>query len=87
LAVAPPRLDKGPQPIGIVSLVGDDDGVLAEIFQKGFGTGQIVSLARCDQDLDRPALVVDARMDFGREPSTASPHTTISTLFLTPEAC
>ena len=32
-------------------------------------------------------LVVDARMDFGREPSATSPHTTISTLFLTPEAC
>ena len=81
------RLDMGPQAIGIIGLVGDNDGVLAEAGQKRFGAGQIVGLARRDQDLDRPALVVDARMDFGREPSAASPHTTISTLFLTPEAC
>jgi hypothetical protein len=26
-------------------------------------------------------------VDFRREPAAASPHTTISTLFLTPEAC
>ena len=81
------RLDKGPQTIGVVGLVGYNNGVLAEVGQKRFGAGQIVGLARCDQDLDRPALVVDARMDFGREPSAASPQTTISTLFLTPEAC
>jgi len=81
------RLDMGSQAIGIVGLVGDNDGVLTEVGQKRFGAGQIVGLARCDQDLDRPALVVDARMDFGREPSTASPQTTISTLFLTPDAC
>jgi hypothetical protein len=77
----------GPQAIGIVGLVGDDNGVLAEVGQKRFGAGQIVGVARCDQDLDRPALLVNARMDFGREPSAASPQTTISTLFLTPEAC
>jgi len=79
--------DMGPQPIGIISFVGDDDGVPAETGQKRLGAGQIVGLAGGDQDLDRPALVVDARVDFRREPSAASPHTTISTLFLTPEAC
>jgi len=81
------RFDMGPQPIGVISFVGDDDGVPAETGQKRFGTGQVVGLAGSDQDLDRSALVVDTRVDFRREPSAASPHTTISTLFLTPEAC
>ena len=76
-----------PQAIGVIGFVGDDDGILPEIAQKEIGAGQVMGLAWSDQDLDRPALVVDARMDFCREPSAASPNTTISTLFLTPEAC
>ena len=56
------RLDMSPQAISIISLVGDNDGVLTEARQKRFGAGQIVGLARCDQDLDRPTLVIDARM-------------------------
>jgi hypothetical protein len=81
------RLDVSPQAIGVIGFVGDDDGILPEIAQKEIGAGQVMGLAWSDQDLDRPALVVDARMDFCREPSAASPNTTISTLFLTPEAC
>ena len=72
---------------GVVGLVGDHDGILPNIPQKEIGTDQIVGLAWSDQDLDRPTLVVDADMDFRRQPSSTSPNTTISTLFLTPEAC
>ena len=62
LAVAP-RAYMGSQAIGIVGLVGYNDGVLAKVGKKRFSAGQIVGLARCDQDLDRPALVVDARQN------------------------
>lgn len=75
------------QAISIISLVGDDDGAAGEIGQERFGTRQVMGLPRRNQELERPALAVDPRMDFRGEPPAASPHTAISTLFLTPEAC
>jgi len=81
------RLDVKSQAIGVIGLVSDDDGAVGEIGKEGFGAGQVVCLSRRDQELERPALAVDPRVDFRGEPAAASPHTAISTLFLTPEAC
>ena len=75
------------QAIGVIGLVGDDDGAVSEIGKERFGTGQVVGLSSRDQELERPALAVHPRVDFRGEPAAASPHTAISTLFLTPEAC
>jgi hypothetical protein len=77
----------GPNAICVIGLVGDNDGAAIKISKEWFRTGQVMGLARRNQELDRPALAVDPRMDFRREPASASPHTTISTLFLTLEAC
>ena len=79
--------DASSDTVGIVSLVGDDNGPPLEIGQERFGPRQIVRLAGSDQDLRRPALAVDARVDLGRETAAAASNTTISTLFLGPEAC
>jgi len=73
--------------IRIVTFVGDDDGVFLEAVEQGWSTGDIMDLAGRYQQADREAFRVDPRMDFGGEASPASAHTTISTLFLTPEAC
>jgi hypothetical protein len=81
------RFDVKAEAIGVIGLVRDDDGAAGEIGQKRFGAGQIMRLSRRDQELERPALAVDPRVDLRGEPAAASPHTTISTLFLTPEAC
>ena len=80
-------LDVGSQSIGIIGLVGDNDGAAGEIGQKRFGARQIMGLSGRNQELKRPALAIDAGVDFRREPAPAAPHTTIATLFLTPEAC
>lgn len=80
-------LDVNSQTIGVIGLVGDDDGAAGEIGQQRFGGGEVMGLTRRNQELERPALVVDPRVDFRCEATAASPHTTISTLFLTPEAC
>jgi len=80
-------LDVNAQAIGIVRLVGDDDGATGESSQERFGAGQVMCLSRRNQKLERSALAVDPRVDFRGEPAAASPHTAISTLFLTPEAC
>lgn len=82
-----PGLDVNSQAIRVIGLVGDDDSTAGESGQERFGTGEVMRLPRRNQELERPALAVDPRMDFRGEPAAASPHTTISTLFLTPEAC
>jgi len=80
-------LDVKSQAIGVVGLVGDDDGAVSEIGKERFGAGQVMCLSGRDQELERPPLAVDPCVDFRGEPAAASPHTAISTLFLTPEAC
>lgn len=75
------------QAIGVVGLVSDNDGVWGEFGQERFSACQVMRLSGRNQQLERPALAVNARVDFRGEPTAASPHTAISTLFLTPEAC
>ena len=81
------RPEVGPHAVGVIGLVGNDDGTTINIGKEQFCTGQVMGLTGRNQELDRPALVVDPGVDFRRESAAASPHTAISTLFLTPEAC
>ena len=79
--------DAGTDAVGVVALVGNDDGTLFDAFEQRFGMRHVVIVARRDQEMDRTALRVDAGVDFRREAAAASPHATISTFFSTPEAC
>ena len=81
------RADQRPNAVGVVALVGDDDGTPLETLEQRLRAGGVVVLSRRDQQPDRPALRVDARVDLRGEASATSPNTTNSTLFLTPEAC
>ena len=45
------------------------------------GTDRIMIVAGRDQEADRAAFRIDARVDFRREPASASAHTTIATFF------
>lgn len=58
-----------------------------EIAQQDGRALHIVCLTWCDQEPERAALLVNERVDFGREPSSATTHATISTLFFAPAAC
>ena len=73
--------------VGVIGFVGDDEGARLETIEQGFGGRHVVVASRRDQEADRPAFRVDARVDFRREPAPASTDTTNATLFLTPEAC
>ena len=81
------RADVGPDPVGVVALVGDDDRLACKIAQQDGGTLRIVRLTRRDQEAERAALLIDERVDLGREPASAATHATISTPFLAPAAC
>ena len=73
--------------IRIVAFVGNDDGVLLKTLEQRFSAGNVVDLAGRDQEADRATFRVDPRVDLRAEAPAASAHTTISTLFLAPEAC
>ena len=79
--------DAGSNTVGIVAFVGDDDSARLEPLKQRLGARDVVVVARRDQEADRPAFAVNARVDLGREPAPASTDTTNSTLFFTPEAC
>jgi hypothetical protein len=67
--------------VGIGVLVGDDDGTLLEVVEQSWRKGRVVDLAGRDQEPDRKAVRIDARVDFRGEASSASARTTISSLF------
>jgi len=79
--------DAGAHAVGVVALVGNHHGAPIEAFEQSRGAGHVVIVAGRDQEADRAALAVDARVDLRGEAASASPHTTNSTLFFTPEAC
>ena len=73
--------------VRIVAFVGNDHGTLLKTGEQRFGAGNVMHLAGRDQEADWATFRVDPRVDLRAEASSTSPHTTISTLFLTPEAC
>jgi len=73
--------------VGVIGLVGNDDGTILEPIEQGVCARGVMRLARRDQEADRTAFRVDARVDLCGDAAAASAHTTISTLFLGPEAC
>lgn len=79
--------DMSANAVGVVALVCDDDGSWLKTIEQRFSVRNVVDFAGRDQEPDRAAFGVDARVDLRGEAPSASPHTTISTLFLTPEAC
>lgn len=79
--------DAGTHAVGVIAFVGKDDCARFKPVEQGLGRSDVVVVARRNQQLDRPALGVDTRVDFRRETAPAPTDTTNSTLFLTPEAC
>ena len=79
--------DVGPDPVGVVGLVGDDGRLARKIAQQNGRALCIVRLTGRDQEAERAALRIDERVDLGREPASAATHATISTPFLAPAAC
>ena len=86
---SPRSVDLGVLPRGAHSFAEDinNQSFIAGYGDQRLGTGDIMLVARRDQEADRAAFRVDPRVDLRGEAAAASPHTTISTLFLTPEAC
>lgn len=78
--------DQGPQRIGIVATVGEQQAVLAKPAQHIVSARAVVSLAFRQLDVDRETVRVDERVDFGREPAAGTAHATASAAFFSPLA-
>ena len=78
--------DQGPQRIGIVATICEQQAVFAERTQHIVGAGAVVSLAFRQLDVDREPVRIDERVDFGREPAAGTAHATAAAAFFSPLA-
>ena len=74
-------LDMSPDPVGIVALVGEDDGARGEIVEQLSGGLAVGRLTQGEREADRSAARVCPGIDLGAQSSSAAAHTTISTAF------
>ena len=81
------RLDASAEPIGVVGLVGEQDGSLAQPTEQLGGGRTIRRLAGREHQFERQAMCIGERMDLGGQSSSAAAHTTISTVFFVFAAC
>jgi len=79
--------DLAAQPIGVISLVGEDDGAFAQMAEQLGGGWTVARLARRQQQLDRQAAGIGQGMDFGGQPATRAAHTAIRVAFFELAAC
>ena len=78
--------DLRPQRIAIVAAIGKQHAAFAEQTQHIGSARAVVSLTFRQLDVDREAVRIDERVDFGREPAAGTAHATASTAFFSPLA-
>ena len=78
--------DLRPQRIAIVAAIGKQHTAFAEQTQHVGSTRTVVRLTFRQLDVDREAVRIDERVDFGREPAAGTAHATASTAFFSPLA-
>ena len=83
----PRRFDGAAQPIGIVGLVGEHDGVGAQVPEQARRNRAIARLTRRQNQFERQAASVDERVDLCRQPTARAAHTAIRVAFFEFAAC
>jgi len=78
--------DFRPQRITIVAAIGKQHAAFTEQIQHVGSALAVVSLAFRQFDMDREAVRVDERVDFGREPAAGTAHATAAAAFFSPLA-
>lgn len=71
--------DQLAQRVGIVTLIGQKQSTFGQVGDHLGRAGDVGILTRCQLQLDWPTLLVDDRMDFGREAASGAAQTEIST--------
>lgn len=81
------RLYQVADAVGVISLVGQDDGMRRKLIQQLVCGGRIVGLARCQAEPDREPLGIDDRVDLGGEAAPGATETMISIPLFAVAAC
>ena len=75
------------QPVGIVGLVGEHNGALAQMPEQPGGDRAIAGLPRGQDQFDRQAMGIGQSVDLGRQPAARAAHTAIRVTFFELAAC
>jgi hypothetical protein len=70
--------DQLAQCVGVVTLVGQKQSAFGQVGDHLGRADDVGILARSQLELDWPTLLVDDRMDFGREAASGTAQTTLS---------
>ena len=79
--------DLAAQPVGVVGLVGEHDGVLAQVPEQTRGDRAVARLAWGQDQFERQTVGIDERVDLGRQPAARAAHTAIRVAFFELAAC
>ena len=79
--------DLATQLVGVISLVGQHDRVLAQMAEPMGGNRTVASLARCQDQFERQAAGIGQSVDLGRQPAEGAAHTAIRVAFFELAAC
>jgi hypothetical protein len=80
-------LDKRADAIGVISLVGEDDGAGTKVVEQPICDLNVMRLPGCQPEPDREALCIDDSVDLGREPASAATEAMICTPLFAVAAC
>ena len=75
------------QPVGVVGLVGEHDGALAQMPEQTGGDRAIAGLPRRQDQFQGQAMGIGQRVDLGRQPAARAAHTAIRVAFFELAAC
>ena len=81
------RLDQIADSIGVISLVGQNDGAWIKAIEQAERSGSVMRLPRCQAEPDRETFGIDDRVDLGREAAPGATETMISIPLFAVAAC
>ena len=80
-------LDDLADPVGVIGTIGEHDGPSGQIVEEKLRHRRVVGLSRGELELHRQAIADDADVQLGRQSSTTSTDTSVSSLFFWAAAC
>jgi hypothetical protein len=79
--------DLAAQPIGVIGLVGEHDGVRTQMAEQTRGNRAIASLTGRQDQFERQSARIGQGVDLGRQPAARAAHTAIRVVFFELAAC
>ena len=79
--------DLAAQPVGVIRLVGEHDGVFVQVPEQTRGNRAVPRLAGGQNQFERQSAGIGERVYLGRQPAARAAHTAIRVTFFELAAC